>query len=243
MATFTRYMVEIRKKGNRTATPGLRHKVFEYDHEDNRIEFTGWASMTRFHRIYEDHDGHRYFDKANGHRGLFTRFKAWRMKRFYERRGFEVRVSPVVLGKNRYAEAVGVAKGEVGIKEVPAGSNRVKYSVWYGMVGPWCAMFVSWVYAQVGIPFRYAYVPYVVRDARKGRNGLRVVSSPQPGDLACYQFGSEPDHIGIFVRWIDAHSFEAVEGNTSVTSNDNGGKVMVRHRPRAAVVAFVRARG
>ena len=243
MATFTRYKVEVRKKGNRMTTPGLRHKVFEFDHEDNRVEFSGWASMLKFHRIYEDHDGHRYFGRAAGLKGLFTRFKAWRMRRFYEARGFEVRVTPVVLGKNRQAEAARIALGEKGISESPAGSNRVKYSVWYGMIGPWCAMFVSWVYAQAGLPFRYAYVPYIVRDARAGRNGLRVVSSPQRGDVVCYQFGSEPDHCGIFLRWIDAHSFEAIEGNTSLTSNDNGGRVMVRHRPRSAVVAFVRAKG
>ena len=242
MATFTRYKVEIRKRGNKTATPGLRHKVFEYDHEDNRIEFTGWASMTKFHRIYEDHDGHRYFNKAKGHRGLFTRLEAWRMRRFYEKRGFEVRVTPVVLGKNQHAEAVVVARSQIGVKESPAGSNRVKYSQWYGMIGPWCAMFVSWVYAQVGLAFRYAYVPYIVRDARAGRNGLRVVSDPKPGDLACYQFGREPDHVGIFVRWTGPGEFEAIEGNTSLTSNDNGGSVMSRRRTRSQVVAFVRVK-
>lgn len=244
MATFTRYSVHIRKKGNKQVTPGLRWKVYEYDHEDKRREFAGWASMTKFYRVYEDSHGHRYFN-APGLNSMFTKFKAWRMKRFYEARDFEVKIESHVLGRNWRTEVVRIAKGQVGITEHPAGSNKVKYSQWYGMIGPWCAMFVSWCYAQAGKSFRYAYVPYVVTDARAGRNNLTTTSSPAAGDLACYQFGHEPDHIGIFVRWTNkaAGEFEAVEGNTSKTSNDNGGAVMLRRRTRSQVVAFVKVKG
>lgn len=44
------------------------------------------------------------------------------------------------------------AQAEVGVKESPAGSNKVKYNTWYygkavsGSAYPWCAVFVSWVF-------------------------------------------------------------------------------------------------
>ncbi len=45
------------------------------------------------------------------------------------------------------------ALAEEGKTENPAGSNKTKYGLWYGLDGyPWCAMFVSWVYDQAGHP-------------------------------------------------------------------------------------------
>jgi hypothetical protein len=136
--------------------------------------------------------------------------------------------------------ALAKAQLQVGVKESPAGSNQVKYSEWYGMIGPWCAMFCTWCYDQAGGSpsfvrgSRYAYVPYIVADARGGRYGLSVTSSPKPGDLVCYEWGGsmqgEFDHVGMFERWTGAHSFYAVEGNTSTSNDSNGGEVMRRSR-------------
>ena len=42
-----------------------------------------------------------------------------------------------------------VARGELGYKESPAGSNRTKYGAWFGLNGqPWCMMFVQWCFRQ-----------------------------------------------------------------------------------------------
>jgi hypothetical protein len=141
------------------------------------------------------------------------------------------------------------AKKEIGVKESPANSNQVKYCDWYGMVGPWCAMFVTWADQLSGAPSRslergslYAYVPYVVSDARLGLNGLAVTSSPKPGDLVCYDWGrdGEYDHIGIFESG-SSSSWQAIEGNTSTSDNSNGGQVMRRSRSSSeAAVVFVR---
>ena len=133
-----------------------------------------------------------------------------------------------------------VAVGELGTKESPPNSNVVKYSKWYGITGPWCAMFVSWVAWKSDIEFHYAYVPYVVADARAKRNGLRVTSDPQPGDIVCYDWdGGVADHIGIFEKWHADGTFSAIEGNTSLSNNSNGGEVMRRKRYRNQVEAFV----
>jgi hypothetical protein len=130
------------------------------------------------------------------------------------------------------------AMSQLGVKENPAGSNVVKYTDWYGMVGPWCAMFCTWAYETCGDSpsfvkgSRYAYVPYIVSDARGGRYGLSVTGTPLPGDLVCYDWSrdGEHDHVGLFEKWTSSTTFQAIEGNTSTSDNSNGGEVMRRSR-------------
>lgn len=146
------------------------------------------------------------------------------------------------------ARMLRIAESQIGTAESPPGSNRVKYSEWYGLVGPWCAMFVSWCAWRAGLHFRYAYVPYVVSDARGGRNGLRALSSSEvePGDLVCYDWNADgiADHIGIFKHWdVGGSIFEAVEGNTSLADQSNGGEVLQRQRYISQVIQFVRIAG
>jgi hypothetical protein len=131
------------------------------------------------------------------------------------------------------------AISQIGVKESPANSNQCLYTDWYNMIGPWCAMFVTWCDLEGEAPcpatFKrgsyYAYVPYVVNDARMGNRGLSITSKPEPGDLVCYDWDwdSEFDHIGIFEKWA-GNDFQAIEGNTSSSNNSNGGEVMRRTR-------------
>ena len=145
--------------------------------------------------------------------------------------------------------ALDKAISQIGVKEQPADSNHVKYCDWYGMVGPWCAIFATWCYETCGDAdafvkgSRYAYVPYLVGDARAGRYGLAVTDDPLPGDLVCYDwaFDGEYDHVGLFEKWISGGNFYAVEGNTSTSNDSNGGQVMRRSRNRAAqATTFIR---
>ena len=135
------------------------------------------------------------------------------------------------------------------MKESPANSNRTPYTDWYGMSGPWCAMFVTWSYEQAGNSpsFRrgqtYAYVPYVVNDARNYRNGLAVTTDPVAGDLVCFDWQGDGvhDHIGLFERWVDRArgSSMSVEGNTSSDvhgDQSNGGEVCRKTRSVGGVV-------
>lgn len=146
-------------------------------------------------------------------------------------------------------KAFRAAATKIGVHESPAGSNIVEFSRWYGIIGSWCAMFVTWCYVLSGTKrlrrgSRYAYVPYIRDDARAGRNGLTLTTNPVRGDIVCYQFPgfSVPDHTGLFDHWIDrnAGTFATIEGNTSLTSQDNGGEVMRRTRHKSQVAAFVR---
>jgi hypothetical protein len=147
-------------------------------------------------------------------------------------------------------KALGYAISQIGQTEHPANSNICKFTEWYGEDGaPWCAMFVSWCYVQAGSKafqagVHYAYCPYIVADARAGRNNLTITHDPQPGDLVLYDWDGDgvADHVGLFREWNGpGHvAFTAVEGNTSGSSNSNGGIVMNRpDRLIGEVIAFV----
>lgn len=127
------------------------------------------------------------------------------------------------------------ARSQIGIKESPANSNRNPYGAWYGMNGvPWCAEFVSWCFAQAGSPlnittrFGFAYCPYGVNYFKKIG---RWSSTPSVGAIVFYGSPSESVHTGI-VESFDAHNITAIEGNTAVGNDANGGSVMRRTRPR-----------
>lgn len=74
------------------------------------------------------------------------------------------------------------------------------------------------------------------------QNG-QVVGSPRPGDIVFYKYSTNnrrTNHVGLVYSVRSNDSFSTIEGNTSVNSNDNGGKVMLRDRTRKNVVAFAR---
>jgi peptidoglycan hydrolase-like protein with peptidoglycan-binding domain len=148
------------------------------------------------------------------------------------------------------AQFVAVAASQEGETELPRGSNRCKFSLWYGSPDEWSAMFVTWVGAQLGLKWArrgvsYAYVPHIVADAKQGRNHLAVTYAPVEGDLVCFAFGgpgTTPDHVGAFVTWDCDGYFFTWEGNTSGTaagSQNNGGQVARKRRHKSQVAAFV----
>ena len=143
---------------------------------------------------------------------------------------------------------IAIAKSQLGTKEAPASSNKTKYGEWYGQNGvSWCAIFVSWVYAQAGFPLGKI-------DTAKGyascQNGYlhwkktgEFTSNPQQGDIVLFDWNHDghADHTGIFDHWEDATKtyFFSIEGNTSIADNSNGGEVMYRRRNRVSVKAWV----
>lgn len=150
----------------------------------------------------------------------------------------------------RASDVVRVAAAEVGVTESPANSNRVKYNDWYygrqvrGAAYPWCAAFVSWVLAQAGaghLAARSASCPAIKSDAQRRGTYHAGFDGIAQGDLVLYQFDrdADPDHIGI-VESVSGSNIVAVEGNTSLTSNDNGGAVMRRTRSKGLIMGYVR---
>ena len=64
---------------------------------------------------------------------------------------------------------------------------------------------------------------------------------PQPGDIAIYNWdGGVPDHIGIVETYLGGGEFTAIEGNTAIGNDSNGGEVMRRERRVTQVDGFGR---
>lgn len=149
--------------------------------------------------------------------------------------------------------AVSKALTQVGVKESPAGTNRGPmvdtYEAVTGAYGePWCASFVQWCLKEVGAPPSFgksAYVPFFV-GLSKTLEWQVPLAEVRPGDLACYDWNHDgtADHIGWVLATPDkSGGFQAVEGNTGIGNDSNGGEVMVRDRNASAVQAFIRIPG
>jgi hypothetical protein len=146
-------------------------------------------------------------------------------------------------------------EARLGEKEEPPYSNRCPVSEEFGLVGPWCMMAVSLAFKHgAGLilgdesphPWGYwdgrgfAYVPAFEAWAKQ-RGYWIGRTSPEPGDVACYSFGArEAVHTGIVQHYLAGGVFDAVEGNTGIGNDANGGEVMVRRRYVSQVVGFAR---
>ena len=143
---------------------------------------------------------------------------------------------------------------------VEGANNDSTFGKWYRMNNqPYCAMAVTQAYVEAGSKAfargsRYAYCPFIVNDARAGKNGLAITRNPEKGDLVLFDWkgDGEADHIGLFEAWVDRSKglFKSVEANTSADDNgsqSNGGGVFRRGeapgrgdtRRTAQVQAFV----
>lgn len=150
------------------------------------------------------------------------------------------------------------AHKQIGVKEHPAGSNNVLYNTWFysrevydgdklGAHYPWCGTFVSWVFAQAGVPLGnidflkgFASCPYAVDNMAKWAK-LIDRKDVQPGDILFFSWdGHHIEHTGIFENAISAEIFASIEGNTSLGNDSNGGEVMQRQRRWSNVKAIAR---
>ena len=141
-----------------------------------------------------------------------------------------------------------IARAEIGVTESPAGSNRQKYGAAYGMNGvPWCVIFCWWCFREAGASALFygggktASCSQYIAWAKKA--GQWVTGDYKPGDLVFFDFnpkaGDGVDHIGIVESW-DGRTLVTIEGNTSMTSQDNGGAVMRRTDHGAYAVGAAR---
>jgi hypothetical protein len=146
------------------------------------------------------------------------------------------------------AQTLAYARTFRGVAESPAGSNRVLFSYWYGLIDAWCAMYISYVLAHTGYPNPFgspkgtascvALKEWAVRNGRWHDASWR---GAQTGDLSMYHFGSDhsPDHVGLFIGYLpDGRNWD-IEGNTG-SNNRDGGSVQERYRTRGSTfVGFV----
>lgn len=136
----------------------------------------------------------------------------------------------------RASQVIKRARAEIGYTETPAGSNRTKYGVWYGMNGqPWCAIFISWLFRDALrlIGGKHAYTPTFAAWFKKaGQWG----TEPRVGAIAFFDFPDNVNriqHVELVVGVPNSRIIETVGGNTSSGnsgSQSNGGGVFARTR-------------
>ncbi len=143
------------------------------------------------------------------------------------------RALPAVLPADRVAAVVAVARSQIGYRE--GRRNATVFGVWSGAPNaPWCASFVSWVFAAAGRP-----LPAV--DVRRGFVGVangrewaarhgRSHRQPQPGDIFTTVRRDRRGHTGIVVAVLPDGRIRTVEGNTTANGGREG--VVVAERVR-----------
>ena len=146
---------------------------------------------------------------------------------------------------------IDTAKAELNYQET--GNNDTKYGKWYGLNNqPWCAMFVSWCFAEANLS------QLVAASTKKGfascdaglkwftkRNKLIPVGQAQPGDVVFFQFDTDaqPDHVGIVIKNDGKKYLWCIEGNTSGDtkgSQSNGDGVYTKKRAYSLVMGVAR---
>lgn len=128
-------------------------------------------------------------------------------------------------------------ESQLGTTEDPPGSNRTAYCQWYGLTGPWCAMFVSWCFFQEGLPLPastakgFAYTP---AGAQWFKSQGRWSETPERGHVVFFDFPNDSvkriSHVGIVVGVHPDGTIDTIEGNTDEQGGRTGGKVMRRRR-------------
>lgn len=144
-----------------------------------------------------------------------------------------------------------LARAQIGIKEYPSGSNRVKYNTAYygrevsGTEYPWCCAFIWWIFDQARAQELFfggektAYCPALLNYHKKA--GQFVTKDYKPGDIVFFNFsgGTAAKHVGICEKW-SGSTMTTIEGNTGAGNDTNGGAVMRRTRAKKYIVGAYR---
>lgn len=149
-----------------------------------------------------------------------------------------------------------VAESQIGYSRWDDPEQGTKYGRWYAEIAgesyyaengvPYCAMFVSWCFAQADVKcagLSGAYCPTMLEAAREA--GATVSNSAaKAGDVVYFDWGNdgESDHVGIVVENKGTY-LVTIEGNTSDNSSGsqtNGGVVARKMRSFATVCGIVR---
>lgn len=145
------------------------------------------------------------------------------------------------------ANAIKLAASQNGYQESPTGSNHTKYGVWFGVdPAPWCAMYLSWVWWSIGLRFTGAQTAKGWASAESMHQWFikhnRMVTTPRAGDVMFWHFYGEhagANHVDLFVSIPQSGWVRGWDGNTSTSSDRDGGHVERRDRPRKSAKGYL----
>ena len=132
-------------------------------------------------------------------------------------------------------DLLGIAKGEVGVKELSGRNDGPRVEEYLGCVGlkrgaPYCAAFVSWVFMKAGYGApRTGWSPALFPAGR-------IVERPAPGLVFGIYFKSlgRIAHCGL-VLGVRGDWVVTVEGNTDPSGGRNGDGVYQRMRHKRSI--------
>lgn len=145
-------------------------------------------------------------------------------------------------------DLIAKAKSQVGTKENPSGSNKVKYNTEYygravsGSSYPWCCVFIWWLFKKCNASGLFyggkkTASCTTLMDYYKAKG--QFSKTPKVGSLVFFQFDNDPasEHIGIVIK-VNSGSIVTIEGNTAVGNDSNGGEVMERTRYPKQILGY-----
>lgn len=142
------------------------------------------------------------------------------------------------------ADAIAVARRNVGYTEKPRGSNQTKFAAVaeHPNGAAWCATFLVAVMrtADVSLPSESAYTPTMAAGFKAARRWH--LSNPKVGDLVFFDFPGPPhriSHVGIVTAVHGLGDVSTIEGNTDSSGSRTGGQVMAKRR-RSSIVGYGR---
>lgn len=133
------------------------------------------------------------------------------------KRSIPARPGPTAARIVQIAERFATGKGRTIARQ---GENRNMFTKWYGLNSEWCAMFVSYVFHDAGVPLiRDGRGSALALDWGAGRvfaNGrpTRFAYGPgaRPGDVVWRSNGGRRGHVGIVESVTRTHVY-VIEGN------------------------------
>ena len=147
------------------------------------------------------------------------------------------------MSKVTAEQMIKILEKEVGTKEDPAKSNKVKYNTMYygkevsGSAYPWCCAFLWCGFHEAGASDLFyggkktAHCE-TLRTYHK-KKGQQVTKDYKPGDVIFFNFSgkTKAEHVGMCVDYNKAKgTITTVDGNTGTNNEANGGAVMYRTR-------------
>lgn len=142
------------------------------------------------------------------------------------------------------------ARSYIGVAEKP--NNNVIFNTEYyghevnGGQYAWCAVFIWYVFHSLKADNLYfggqktAYCPTLMNWFKQKK---RFYTTPEVGDLVFYDFSGAKKtagHVGIVSKILPNKQILAIEGNTSVSNQTNGGMVQERKRDLKSCIGFGR---
>jgi hypothetical protein len=137
-------------------------------------------------------------------------------------------------------QVIDQAISQLGVSESPANSNKTPYTRWYGLTGPWCAMFVSHTLHHAGFPIAisskkgYAYCPDGVNWFKKQGAWAGPEVKPKKGWVIFFDFPRDGvnrvSHTGLVEGNLADGRVATIEGNTNGAGSRTGGNVMRHNR-------------